>query len=233
MKIVAASDSSILVEFGESISLETHERVMAFLEAAQRLAEPRIRNLHPAYASVLIDFDPLHLSHLEAGEIAEQLAREFQLERGERHREPRVVAIPVCYDAEFAPDLNDVAGHAGVSIEEVVRLHSSATYVVYFLGFSPGFGYLGGVPETLRMPRLATPRKHVPAGTVAIAGSQAGIYPVDSPGGWRLIGRTPLKMFDSNRNDATLVHPGERVKFLPIDRATFDTTSAGSAEHQG
>lgn len=232
MKIVPASDSSILVEFGDSISLETHERVMAFFHAVQRLADPRIRNIHPAYASVMIDFDPLRLGHEEAGEVAERLAKESDVERGSRRGEPRHVMIPVCYDADFGLDLNDVAGHARVSIEEVIRLHSSATYVVYFLGFSPGFGYLGGVPEALRVPRLATPRKHVAAGTVAIAGSQAGIYPVDSPGGWRLIGRTPLKMFDAYRGDATLLHPGERVKFQRIDLATFHTMSVHGAEHQ-
>lgn len=232
MKIVPASDSSIVVEFGDSISLETHERVMAFFCALQRLAEPRIRNIHPAYASVLIDFDPLHLSHEEAGRMAERLVTESDLETGSLRHELRLVTIPVCHDAEFAPDLDDVARHAGVSIEEVIRLHTSATYVVYFLGFSPGFGYLGGIPRALRVPRLATPRKHVPAGSVAIAGSQAGIYPVDSPGGWRLIGRTPMKMFDPHREDATLLHPGERVKFQRIDRATFDTMSARDGERQ-
>lgn len=226
MKIVPASDSSILVVFGEAISLETHERVMAFFRAAQRVADSRIRNIHPAYASALLDFDPLRVSHGEVTALAERWAEEPHIEdRG--HPRPQVVTIPVCYDVEFGIDLKDVADHAGVSIEEVIRLHSSATYVVHFLGFSPGFGYLGSLPEALHVPRLATPRKRVAAGMVAIGGSQTGIYPVDSPGGWRLIGRTPLKMFDPHRDDPTLVHPGEHVRFQPIDRATFTMMTAG------
>ena len=106
----------------------------------------------------------------------------------------------------------------------MIRLHSSATYRVHFLGFTPGFAYLGGLPETLHSPRLATPRKHVPAGTVAIAGSQAGIYPVDSPGGWRLIGRTPVRIFDPDATRPTRLGTGDLVKFSAIDRATFDAT---------
>jgi KipI family sensor histidine kinase inhibitor len=136
-----------------------------------------------------------------------------------------VVTIPVCYDIEFGPDLLDVSQHAGLSLEEVVRLHSSPTYLVYFLGFSPGFVYLGGLPEVLHMPRLATPRPSIVGGSVGIAGSQTGIYPADSPGGWKLIGRTPLRMFDPEAASPTRLQPGDRMKFSPIDRATFENIS--------
>jgi KipI family sensor histidine kinase inhibitor len=221
MKIVPASDSSLLAVLGDAMSLDNHERVMSLFLALRQLNDPRIRNLHPAYASILIDFDPLCLSHEDAASLVEDLAGEGS---PRYERAVNVVTIPVCYDLEFGPDLQEVAHHAKIPAREVIRLHSSATYRVHFLGFTPGFAYLGGLQEALHVPRLATPRKYVPAGTVAIADSQAGIYPVDSPGGWRLIGRTPVRIFDPNATRPTLVEPGDLVKFSAIDRATFDAT---------
>jgi inhibitor of KinA len=219
MKMVPASDSSLLVVLGDAMSLDNSERVMSLFFALQRLSDPRIRNLHPAYASILIDFDPLRLSHEDAASLVENLAREGP---PQYERAVNIVTIPVCYDLEFGPDLQEVANHAKIPTREVIRLHSSATYQVHFLGFTPGFAYLGGLPEALHAPRLATPRKHVPAGTVAIAGSQAGVYPVDSPGGWRLIGRTPVRIFDPKATRPARLEPGDLVKFSAIDRATFD-----------
>ena len=219
MKIIPASDSSLLVVFGNTISPTLHERVIALFRAFQGLHDPHIRNLHPGYASLLIDFDPLRLTHDELTATVQQLA---SMNDFETDKSGNVVTIPVCYDVEFGPDLLDVAHHAGLSVEEVVRLHSSPTYLVYFLGFSPGFVYLGGLPEMLHTPRLATPRPSVAGGSVGIAGSQTGIYPVDSPGGWKLIGRTPLRMFDPEATPPTRLQPGDRMKFSPIDRATFD-----------
>lgn len=218
MRVVPASDSSLLVVLGDVMSLENHERVMSLFRALQRLNHPRIRNLHPACASILIDFDSLRLSHEEAASLIENLAGE----ESSQYDATNIVTIPVCYDMEFAPDLQVVANLAKIPTHEVIRLHSSATYRVHFLGFTPGFAYLGGLPETLYSPRLATPRKYVPAGSVAIAGSQAGIYPVDSPGGWRLIGRTPVRIFDPDATQPTRLKPGDQVEFSAIDRATFD-----------
>jgi inhibitor of KinA len=229
MTIIPASDASLLVHFGDAVSPEIHNRVMALFHALRRLDDARIRNLHPAYASLLIDFDPLRLSHMELSATVQQLT-----DAAQDNPEPfgNEVKLPVCYDAEFAPDLLAIAQHAGVSMEEVVRLHSSATYLVYFLGFAPGFAYLGGLPEPLHMPRLATPRQFVAAGSVGIAGSQTGVYPIDSPGGWRLLGRTPLRMFDPESDAPTRLEPGDRVRFLPIERAAFDKLSH-SAEAGG
>jgi inhibitor of KinA len=224
MKIVPASDSSLLAVLGDAMSLDNHQRVMSLFLALRRLNDPRIRNLHPAYASILIDFDPLRLSHEDAESLVESLVGEG-LPQSER--EVNVATIPVCYDVEFGPDLHEVANHAKIPALEVIRLHSSATYRVEFLGFTPGFAYLGGLPAALHTSRLASPRKHVAAGTVAIAGSQAGVYPVDSPGGWRLIGRTPVRLFDPNAARPTRVEPGDLVKFSAIDRATFDATVQG------
>jgi KipI family sensor histidine kinase inhibitor len=219
VNIVPASDSSLLVVFGNEISIALHQRVMSLFHAFQSWHDPRIRNLHPGYASLLIDFDPLRLTHDELNLVVQQfaLARDTVVDT-----RANVVTIPICYDIEFGPDLLDVAQHAGLSLDEVVRQHSSPTYLVYFLGFSPGFVYLGGLPEVLHTPRLATPRPSIAGGSVGIAGNQTGIYPVDSPGGWRLIGRTPVRMFDPEATPPTRLHPGDKMKFSPIDRATFE-----------
>jgi len=219
MKIIPASDSSLLVVFGNVISPALHERVIAMFRAFRALQDPHIRNLHPGYASLLIDFDPLQCTHDELAATVLQLAsgNEFKVDDNSK-----VVTIPVCYDVEFGPDLRAVAQHAQLSVGEVIRRHSSPTYLVYFLGFSPGFAYLAGLPEILYTPRLATPRPSVAGGSIGIAGSQTGIYPFDSPGGWKLIGRTALRMFDSEATPPTRLQPGDRVSFSQIDRATFD-----------
>jgi len=205
------SDRSLALLFGEGISLETQARVRAAVRALAGLRG--VVNLHPAYASVLMDFDPrlTHAARLEE-EIAQALERTAQVPLPP----PRTVEIPVCYGGEFGPDLEDVASHHGMAPERVVELHSGAAYLVYFLGFSPGFPYLGGLPEDLATPRLPVPRKLVPAGSVAIGGSQTGVYPLASPGGWRLIGRTPLRLFRPDDPEPTLLRMGDRVLFRPL-----------------
>ncbi len=218
MRIEIASDTSLLVRFGENASDECLAAVMSLFRRMRSLNEPRIRNIHPAYATVLIDFDPLTMSHDELRAIVDELVRLGAAV----HTPTRVVKIPVCYGGEFGPDLPFVAEHAGLSLEEVVRLHSAAVYVVHFLGFSPGFGYLDGLPARLESPRLQSPRTRVAGGSVGIAGIQTGVYPLDSPGGWRLIGRTPLRMFNPVADLPTLLEPGDTVQFVPIGRAKFD-----------
>jgi inhibitor of KinA len=219
MKIVAASDTSLLVEFGNTVSQQMHWLVIGLFRALHAEGDPRIRNLHPGYASLLIDFDVLRLSHEQLGEHVREL---IEADTGARHPASRAIEIPVCYDAELGPDLGEVAAHNKITIDEVIRLHTSATYLVYFLGFSPGFAYLGGLPEALRTPRLATPRTRVVAGSVGIAGEQTGVYPIDSPGGWRLIGRTPERMFDASADQPTRLEPGDLVQFTAISRSTFE-----------
>lgn len=219
MKIAAASDSSLLIEFGNAVSQQLHARVLALFHALLDEHDPRIRNLHPGYASLLIDFDPLRLSHEQ---LAAHVHKLIDAEIVIKNTSSRTVEIPVCYDEEFGPDLGDVASHNNISIEEVVRLHTSANYLVYFLGFSPGFAYMGGLSEALRTPRLATPRIRVAAGSVGIAGEQTGVYPIDSPGGWRLIGRTPVRMFDASADPPTRLQPGDMVRFTSIPRSSFE-----------
>ena len=214
-----ASDSALLVSFGDAISFETHSQVISLFQSIERLGDPRIHNLHPAYASLLIDFDPLRISHHDMESLVVALSGKSGPAIFE---DVAPTEIPVCYDPEFGPDLANIAGHAHLTEDQVVGLHSGSDYFVFFLGFSPGFAYLGGLPRELQVPRLPTPRKHVPAGTVAIAGEQTGIYPNDSPGGWQLIGRTPLRMFDPEGDPPSRLGPGDRVRFRRIDRVEFD-----------
>ena len=219
MRIAQASDSALFIGFGDSISLETHRRVISLFRAVERLRDPRIRNLHPAYTSLLIDFDPLLLTHeqlecLVAPLILKSLPSPLEASG--------LIEIPVCYERDFAPDLATVAQHCLLTEEQVIAMHSGGDYFVYFLGFSPGFGYLGGLSSQLQVPRLLTPRKQVEAGSVGIAGLQTGIYPNASPGGWQLIGRTPLRMFDASSEPPSLLQPGDRVRFRRIDRGEFD-----------
>jgi KipI family sensor histidine kinase inhibitor len=207
--IRSASDRSLLAEFGEAISIETHRGVFHLTRALEGVRG--ILNLHPAYASVLVEFDP----RLRGRDEMEALIREAAAGEGPAHSsETRLVEIPVRYGGEFGPDLPDVARHTGLSAERVVELHSSAEYLVYFLGFAPGFAYLGGLPAELATPRLPAPRKRVPAGSVAIGGSQTGVYPIVSPGGWRIIGHTDLKLFDPSASEPVLLRMGDRLRFV-------------------
>jgi inhibitor of KinA len=214
----AASDQSLLVNLGEEIALENHQRVLKLLRLLQSEPIDGVRNLHPAYTSLMIKFDPLSLDHDELqSRLVPYLGR---LDR-EPLPEPREVEIPVCYGREFGPDLNDVAEMHGMTAAQVIELHSSPIYVVYFLGFAPGFAYLGGLPEALASPRLETPRAKVPQGSVGIGGKQTGVYPFPTPGGWRLIGRTPVPMFCRTANPMSLLQIGDQVRFRAISEKEF------------
>jgi len=175
-------------------------------------------NLHPAYCSLLVKFDARKLRHEELEEKLRELLGQLE---GTSLPESGLVEIPVCYGGEFGPDLEDVARMHGISAEETVRLHTSATYRVYFLGFVPGFAYLGELPDALATPRHPTPRRKVPPGSVGIAGKQTGVYPCETPGGWRLLGRTPLGMFRPDRQDFSLLSIGDRVHFKAISREEY------------
>jgi inhibitor of KinA len=213
-----ASDQSLLITFGSEISLDAHQRVVKLLGLLQSEPVAGVRNLHPAYCSLLVKFDALRVSHDEVEAILrEYLARLKEV----KLPEPRQVEIPVCYGGGYGPDLADVCVLHGISSAQAIELHSSATYLVYFLGFVPGFAYLGGLPDELVTPRLAAPRRRVPAGSVGIAGNQTGVYPFATPGGWRLIGRTPIAMFRADRKELSLLAIGDRVRFSPISPERF------------
>jgi inhibitor of KinA len=208
-----ASDQSLLIYFGRQITPDAHDRVRKLLSLLKTEPISGVRNLHPAYCSVLVKFDPLHWHPDELQNILRQYIGRLENVPLPALRE---VAIPVCYGGDHGPDLIDVSSIHGMTPEQVIALHSSSTYLVYFLGFVPGFAYLGGLPEALVTPRLATPRRKVPPGSVGIAGSQTGVYPFSTPGGWRLLGRTPISMFRADRNELSLLSIGDRVRFTPI-----------------
>lgn len=213
-----SSDQSLLVYFDSQITLQAHERVKRLLRLLELEPIEGVRNLHPAYCSLLLKFDALRMGHAELeGILRKYLGRLETVALPE----PRQLEIPVCYGGEFGPDLNDVAAMHGVTPAQMIELHCSTSYLVYFLGFVPGFAYLGELPEALVTPRLPTPRRSVPPGSVGIAGRQTGVYPFATPGGWRLLGRTPTAMFRTEGKNFSLLSIGDRVRFVPISPERF------------
>jgi len=195
-----------------------NEKVRRLLQLLDLQPIPGVRNLHPAYCSLLVKFDAQKWRH----EDLEEKLREYSHELEQvRLPEPHLLEISVCYGGEFGPDLENVAQMLGITSEQVIQLHTSTTYLVYFLGFVPGFAYLGQLPEALVTPRHATPRRKVPAGSVGIAGNQTGVYPCETPGGWRLLGRTPLAMFRPDQNSLSLLSIGDHVRFKEISHEQF------------
>ena len=218
MEFRAASDQAVLVYLGEEIGLASHQRVCKLLRLLQQEPLAWVRNLQPAYCSLLVSFDPSQVEHREV----EAALRRYEQRAGIMALpEPRTVEIPVCYGAEFGPDLDEVAATHKLSASRVIELHTSRTYRAYFLGFAPGFAYLGDLAPEIATPRLATPRKGVAAGSVGIAGAQTAVYPFATPGGWRLIGRTPLVMFRKDRMPMGLIAIGDEVRFRAITREEF------------
>jgi len=217
-RLLLAGDSALVVEFGDEISQEVNRKVHALADALGKSSLPGLGEPVPTYRSLLVHYDPLRLS---CDEVKAFVLEVLQKCEEKPSFEPRVVEVPVVYAGEFGPDIEFVAEHNGLSVEEVARLHSGTTYTVYMLGFTPGFAYLGGMSEAIATPRLETPRTLVPAGSVGIAGGQTGIYPIATPGGWRLIGRTPLKLFDPEGDPPTLLKAGDMVRFVPISEGEY------------
>ena len=218
-KLRLLGNTGVLIEYGDAIDTVINRKVRAMTIAIDRSAPSGVIEVTPTYRSILIMYDPTvtNPSQLEA----EMLSLESQLEDVEIPP-PRIVEIPVLYGHEMGPDISFVADNAGMSVEEVIRLHTEPCYQIYMIGFTPGFAFLGGLPDALTTPRLSTPRAHVPAGSVGIANDQTGMYPVDSPGGWQLIGRTPLRLFDPLRAAPFLYQAGDQIKFKAISRAEYD-----------
>jgi inhibitor of KinA len=218
-RIVHAGDSALIVEFDERIDPEVNARAIACAEAIQAAHVAGVRDIVPTYRSVAVYFDPLRTDHDALIGCLEREAASF---RPAAAVERAPVRIPVCYGGDLGPDLTGVASFARMGESDVVRLHAETIYRVFMLGFVPGFAYLGVVDERIAMPRRATPRVRVPAGSVGIAGGQTGVYSAETPGGWQLIGRTPLKPFDAARADPFLMKAGDAVQFYPIGRAEYD-----------
>jgi len=217
-RILPAGDSGLVIEYGDRIDPAVNRRVRELFLALDQAAVPGVVDLVPTYRSLLVCYDPLAVS---LGALSERVL-DLDARRGELAlAPPHVIDIPTVYGGEFGPDLGFVAQHNGLTEREVVEIHASADYLVYMMGFSPGFPYLGGMSERIAAPRLKTPRTAIPAGSVGIAQQQTGIYPVESPGGWQLIGRTPVRLFDPGRRPPVLVEAGDYLRFVPIDVDAF------------
>jgi len=222
VRFQAASDQSLLVYLGDEIGAAAHGRVVRMLRALQREPVAWIRNVQPAYCSLLVTFDAAVVGHAE---VQAKLSEYEKLAEKLSAVKPGLVEVPVCYGGEFGPDLDDVAAKCNLSPAKVVALHCTRTYHAYFLGFAPGFAYLGELAPEIATPRLETPRKEVVPGSVGVAGTQTAVYPFATPGGWRLIGRTPLAIFQKDREPMGLISIGDEVRFRPISREEFSWRS--------
>ena len=223
VKILTAGDSSILIQFGNAIDPDINARIAATVQLMKEQHIEGVVDIIPAFCSLLINYDPRVISYEEMRTRMEKI---LSVEIAAGARKKKVFEIPVCYGGEFGPDLATIAEHAGLSEQEVIDIHTSTDYLIYMLGFLPGFTYLGGLDERIHTPRLANPRIRIPAGSVGIGGSQTGIYPMDSPGGWQLMGLTPVKTYDPDREVPILVEAGDYIRFVPVDRAEYDRIKA-------
>lgn len=226
VRFLITGDTSLTVEFGNEISEAINAKIRAFSIALADSGIPGIVETVPTYRSLMIHYDPGVI-------LYEPLVERLRGLLGNLDRieipPSDVLEIPVLYGGEMGPDLEFVAQHSGKTPEEVVKIHTSTEYLIYMLGFTPGFTYLGGMSEEIATPRLKTPRVKIPAGSVGIAGAQTGVYPIDSPGGWQLIGRTPVRMYDPHRETPILPQAGQYIRFYAIDQAEYDRIAAEEA----
>jgi len=222
VRFIPLGDSAITVEFGNAIDSPINTRVVAFADTVAAQDWPGILDVVPTYRSVTVHFDPLRW---DSTDLIARLTTVPRLMLRKTASQTSLHTIPVLYGGEWGPDLQDLATFAGLKPADVITLHTSVRYRVYMLGFSPGFPYLGLVPDRLAMPRLSTPRTTVPAGSVGIADRQTGIYPSASPGGWRLIGRTPLSLYRPTSQNPFLLKAGDFVQFKPIEREELECLS--------
>lgn len=219
VRFLMTGDTSVSVEFGNEISTEINARIRAFNIALKKKSVPGIVETVPTYRSLTVHYRPEIIRFeklIDAMSGLMDSLSEIEIPPAS------VVELPVLYGGEVGPDLDFVAKHNGKTIEEVIKTHSEPEYLIYMLGFTPGFPYLGGMSPHIAAPRLTSPRVKIPGGSVGIAGTQTGVYPIDSPGGWQLIGQTPLKLYDAQRETPILLQAGQFIKFRPIEKAEFD-----------
>ncbi len=221
-KYLAAGESCVVVEFADEISRAANDAVTNLAKHMKEQKRVALMECLPTYRSLAIYFDPLKTDR----EAVIREAKAAPRAAGGSSASGREIEIPVCYGGEYGPDLHDVAEHAGISEEEVIKRHSARPCHCYMIGFLPGFAYLGGMDESIAAPRLANPRTVINGGSVGIAGKQTGIYPIDSPGGWRLIGRTPLRLFTPEAERPTLIEAGCEVRFVPVCEVEYKKIEA-------
>ena len=224
--ISALGDSALLIDFGNVIDQTVNKRVLAVMRSFQHAAIVGVLDLVPAYSSLTVHYEIFTILHANKGATAFEIMKEkteFLLLKKieEITLETKKVRIPVCYAPHYGWDVDEIARQVKLNAEEIILLHTSKTYRVYMVGFLPGFAYMGEVDERIALPRKATPRLQIPRGSVGIAGKQTGIYPLPSPGGWQIIGRTPLKLFDRYAEEPVLLSPGDEVEFYSISENEF------------
>ena len=217
-KILPASDRTILIQFGNKISEDIHRDVLHYSQVLAEWSDSLINNISPGYCSILIRLQ----DNVSIKQSISLIRKIFNNDTQINIAPSRTVNIPVCYDGEFSPDMKRVMEHTGYSRDEIIDRHVSGSYLVYFIGFTPGFPYMGGMDTSLETPRQKTPRTIVPAGSVAIGGKQTGIYPIESPGGWNIIGKTYLPLFDWNDINSNPIKMGYRIQFHAISKKKFD-----------
>jgi len=240
--VTPLGDAAVTVELGSSVDQETHRLVTLFAAYLEDHPLTGMIEYVPAYTSVTIHYDPLQvyssvLTQREDGTESDVLSlspyemmklriqQVFDQLQVQQEVTPKLVEIPVCYGGEFGPDLEEVAARNQLTVDEVIQIHCSRDYQVYMLGFAPGFPYLGGMDKRIAAPRKLTPRLSIPRGSVGIAGEQTGIYPIETPGGWQLIGRTPVSLFLPDQHPPTLLQAGNLIRFYPISREEYDRWS--------
>lgn len=225
--IIPMGDAAVLVEFADHVDLAVNAAIQQIVARIRAATVPWVRDVVPAFASLAIHFDLERLGEADTLQVVRTLIDTHgkSLTTGATVA-PRQVEVPVCYGTEFALDLDAVAARTKLSAEQIATRHAAATYHVLMMGFAPGHPYLGGLDAKLAIPRRATPRPIVPAGSIAIANQQCVVYPYAISGGWNVIGRTPLRIFDAHRAEPSLFLPGDEVRFVAIDRARFDRVAA-------
>lgn len=233
--IFPLGDSALVIDFGDKIDVEINKRVGRLFKKLKAIEEPIITDLIPAYSSLAVYFNLFVLQKEKSGnessfDLMADFIESLALEVDEEEEEKRaLVEIPVCYNSSFGFDLALSAHHKELSVEQFIEIHTSLVYRVYMIGFLPGFPYMGEIDERIALPRKVIPRKEVPAGSVGIAGRQTGIYPLTSPGGWQIIGRTPVSLFHKNNDQPVLLQPGDEIKFYSITEHEFANYQGGNS----
>ncbi|MCJ8010094.1 5-oxoprolinase subunit PxpB [Lederbergia wuyishanensis] len=216
-------DSAIVIEFGENINLETNNRILEMNQAITNQPFLGFIEAVPAYTTLTCFYDPVCVgTGFPYETVKKELEQRVYSLSTFNKRNEKIIDIPVCYENDYSMDIEYVASYNGLTKKEVIHFHSETLYHVYFLGFAPGFPFLGGMNEKIATPRRPAPRLKVPKGAVGIAGKQTGVYPFESPGGWQIIGRTPLELFNPDRTPPSLLLPGDKVRFTPISKQEFD-----------
>lgn len=220
VRLSSLGETALVITVGKDVSVDVHEKVKAVAHLLESAPPDAMVEYVPAFTNVTVIYDPLVATH---DEFADRLRTLLQnAPEAIASIETRLVEMPVCYDRDFGPDLNFVASRNSITPEEVIAIHGEPEYLVYMIGFAPGFPYMGGMSEAIAAPRRDSPRERIPVGSVGIAGKQTGIYPIETPGGWQLIGRTPFRLFRPEDDEPSLLRAADRVRFRAIERKEYD-----------